>query len=346
MLEFQPVLWQQLVDFRVGVIVDASEHVGEVSLGIDLGQPAVLDQREHQCSPRSCIGVSDEQPVFRAEFEWAKSVFGEIVVDARRGVLEARTQRLLVPEHVADRLGHRGLQQQLIACVCFGHFVEFVQDRLTMALSYTHQALGGHLGFAGGSLEVEESVDAIEIGVSLALCSFGRTYKVTAQMGPTSQMDNPVFIGQPPEVGGRVGLQDTFEVFKCLGRSFARLGPAELEEAGIPIEDIGLEDSGPIASENTSGSGSYYEVYFTSPESVPDGVTTGGQDTNLIALINGAQSTIDLAVFEFNLQQVADALIAAHNRGVQVRVVYDDEHTEDDPQMEQLIDAGIPAVPD
>ena len=103
------------------------------------------------------------------------------------------------------------------------------------------------------------------------------------------------------------------------------------EEASIPLE--------------SSGTGSYYAVYFTDPASTsPD--LGNGIENHLIDLINGAQSTIDAAMFEFNLQNVADALIAAHQRGVQVRVVYDDEHTEDDPQIEELIDAGIPAVPD
>jgi phosphatidylserine/phosphatidylglycerophosphate/cardiolipin synthase-like enzyme len=98
--------------------------------------------------------------------------------------------------------------------------------------------------------------------------------------------------------------------------------------------------------EEGGGSGSYYTIYFTEPASYPQDATTGGIEENLIALINEAQSSIDFAVFEFNLQDVADALIAAHQRGVQVRAVYDDEHTADDPQMEQLISAGIPATPD
>ncbi len=116
------------------------------------------------------------------------------------------------------------------------------------------------------------------------------------------------------------------------------------EELGIEMPESPVNQ--PAAEEELSGSGSYYSMYFTNPVNPFDDVTTGGVDNNLIALIDSAQSTIDLAVFEFNLQQVADALIAAHNRGVQVRVVYDDEHTEDDPQMDQLIEAGIPAVPD
>lgn len=89
--------------------------------------------------------------------------------------------------------------------------------------------------------------------------------------------------------------------------------------------------------------GDLWAVYFTQPA---EGVTSGGIEEHLIDLIDQAQSTIDAAMFEFNLQNVADALIAAHQRGVRVRVVYDDEHTADDPQMQQLIDAGIPATPD
>ncbi len=92
-----------------------------------------------------------------------------------------------------------------------------------------------------------------------------------------------------------------------------------------------------------SSAGDLWVVYFTQPT---EGITSGGIEEHLIGLINGAQSTIDAAMFEFNLQNVADALIAAHKRGVRVRVVYDDEHTADDPQMQQLLDAGIPATPD
>jgi phosphatidylserine/phosphatidylglycerophosphate/cardiolipin synthase-like enzyme len=89
-----------------------------------------------------------------------------------------------------------------------------------------------------------------------------------------------------------------------------------------------------------------WAVYFTNPVIPFDDVTSGGIEENLIWLIDHAEVSIDAAVFEFNLQNVADALIRAHGRGVRVRMVYDDEHTEEDPQMEQLIEAGIPATPD
>lgn len=95
-----------------------------------------------------------------------------------------------------------------------------------------------------------------------------------------------------------------------------------------------------------TGGGAYFSVYFTSPVIPFDDVTEGGIENNLIELINNAQTSVDGAMFEFDLQNVDDALIAAHNRGVRVRIVYDDEHTEEAPQMEELIDAGIPSTPD
>ncbi len=103
---------------------------------------------------------------------------------------------------------------------------------------------------------------------------------------------------------------------------------------------------GGVAPPASQVEGDYYTIYFTEPSLYSSGTTSGGIETHLIDLINAAQTSIHLAVFEFNLQNVADALIAAHNRGVEVQIVYDDEHTEDDPQMTQMIGAGIPATPD
>jgi len=114
--------------------------------------------------------------------------------------------------------------------------------------------------------------------------------------------------------------------------------PAEVSVGG------GVEVAPPVAS--TGGAeGDYFSIYFTAPP-YPEDQLTGGIDQHFVALIDGAQQSIDAAFFELNLQSVTDALIAAHQRGVQVRIVYDDEHTADDPQTEQLLDAGIPGTPD
>jgi phosphatidylserine/phosphatidylglycerophosphate/cardiolipin synthase-like enzyme len=95
-----------------------------------------------------------------------------------------------------------------------------------------------------------------------------------------------------------------------------------------------------------TGENDTWAVYFTDPVIPFDDVTTGGLDDNLVWLIDHAQSTIDAAVFEFDLQDVADALIAAHDRGVQVRLVYDSEFAEESDKVDQLEAAGIPGVGD
>jgi phosphatidylserine/phosphatidylglycerophosphate/cardiolipin synthase-like enzyme len=127
-----------------------------------------------------------------------------------------------------------------------------------------------------------------------------------------------------------------------------------LRQAGIdigPLEDLlpTVEPEGPppvVDGVGGGGGADYFNVYFTTPVYPDDGVRTGGIDGRVVEAINNAQSTVDIAAFEFNLQSMADALIAAHERGVRVRMVDDDEHTEDSEQMEQIREAGIPVVDD
>lgn len=89
-----------------------------------------------------------------------------------------------------------------------------------------------------------------------------------------------------------------------------------------------------------------FPVYFTDPALQYDGQKTGGIEDNLIQLIDTAKISVDLAVFEFDLEDVAEALIRAEKRGVEVRIVHDDEHTSADPQVDALASAGIGVVPD
>jgi phosphatidylserine/phosphatidylglycerophosphate/cardiolipin synthase-like enzyme len=115
-----------------------------------------------------------------------------------------------------------------------------------------------------------------------------------------------------------------------------------------PTEQGAGGSGGPAVTEAASGTGDFWQVYFTEPSQETKDLETGGIEMHLIDLINGAQSSIDFAVFEFNLQDVADALVAAHQRGVTVRMVYDNEHTveDGDPQVQQLLDAGVSGTPD
>jgi phosphatidylserine/phosphatidylglycerophosphate/cardiolipin synthase-like enzyme len=71
----------------------------------------------------------------------------------------------------------------------------------------------------------------------------------------------------------------------------------------------------------------WWQVYFTDPERLndPDDLR-GSIPAVLIDYIDNAQRSIHIAAFEFDLPPVAEALVDARQRGVEVRWVTDDEH--------------------
>lgn len=93
----------------------------------------------------------------------------------------------------------------------------------------------------------------------------------------------------------------------------------------------------------------FWQVYFTAPTGSRDARTyTGGIDTMLIAQIDSVQRTLDIAAYEFNLPSLTQAVLNARQRGVQVRVVTDnnDGLGDDETTLNQLVSAGIPVVTD
>lgn len=69
--------------------------------------------------------------------------------------------------------------------------------------------------------------------------------------------------------------------------------------------------------------------------------------TPLINLLNQAQTSIRVADYSFNLEPVVDALISAHQRGVDVAVVLDKSQSTgktEIPAVTKLKAAGVPLV--
>lgn len=103
-----------------------------------------------------------------------------------------------------------------------------------------------------------------------------------------------------------------------------------------------------IVPTSVNASGAWWEVYFTDPVNINNPEDWQGSiEGRLIEKINAAQSSIHIASFEFNLTPVAEALIAAKQRGVDVLWVTDDEsglEADEEPdrgQFAMLQDAGI-----
>lgn len=70
-------------------------------------------------------------------------------------------------------------------------------------------------------------------------------------------------------------------------------------------------------------------------------------DTEIIALIEGAKSRIYFAIYTFTLPSIADALVAAKKRGVEVKGILDSGQSRDSygaPIVAKLRAAGIPLV--
>ena len=75
-----------------------------------------------------------------------------------------------------------------------------------------------------------------------------------------------------------------------------------------------------------SATGAWYELAFTSPK-YPDNRANhqGGLDERLVALVGRTQRTLDVAIYDFDLANVAEALSRAVQRGVRVRMVTDSD---------------------
>lgn len=85
------------------------------------------------------------------------------------------------------------------------------------------------------------------------------------------------------------------------------------------------------------------QVWFTAPgTSVATGIDPELDDA-LIAAINGATTSIDFAVYEFNRPGIIDAIVAARARGVTVRMVGDGDEVTDEGYIAAAA-AGIPIV--
>ncbi len=92
----------------------------------------------------------------------------------------------------------------------------------------------------------------------------------------------------------------------------------------------------------------WYQVYFTAPK-YPDRAADhhGGLDEKLTACINGAQTSVDMAIYDLDLPNVVQALLDAKRRGVAVRVATDLTNYNDakaNAAYQQLERAGIPVV--
>lgn len=91
--------------------------------------------------------------------------------------------------------------------------------------------------------------------------------------------------------------------------------------------------------------GSFYEVYFADPFNPASKRQEGGIDIPLARAIDNARISVDLAVYSMSLNSIRDALLAAHRRGVQVRIVMESDNLERDVPR-RLAEKGIPVIGD
>jgi phosphatidylserine/phosphatidylglycerophosphate/cardiolipin synthase-like enzyme len=90
----------------------------------------------------------------------------------------------------------------------------------------------------------------------------------------------------------------------------------------------------------------WYQLYFTDPDTTSNlDNPTGGIPDKVAASFATAQKTLDVAVYEFDLPVLSDALVEAVGRGVRVRLVTDTDSLEEEA-VQSLIEAGIPVVDD
>ncbi|MBX0329447.1 FAM83 family protein [Oscillochloris sp. ZM17-4] len=111
-------------------------------------------------------------------------------------------------------------------------------------------------------------------------------------------------------------------------------GVIDLSRFGIEPAALGIPTS-PAAAPSAGGAGDI-QVFFTTPSlvypDVPKNRTPPPHELAIVADIDAAARSVDMATYEYNLTSISQALARAKRRGVRVRLALDRENL-DDPVM-------------
>jgi phosphatidylserine/phosphatidylglycerophosphate/cardiolipin synthase-like enzyme len=107
-----------------------------------------------------------------------------------------------------------------------------------------------------------------------------------------------------------------------------------------------LVQPSPLPTSESQGTPSgWYSIFFTDPLNPAADTYRGGPDDALAAAIKGARLSVDVAIYDLNLWSLRNALLDAHRRGLEVRVVTESDNL-DEPEIQALQEAGIPVLGD
>jgi phosphatidylserine/phosphatidylglycerophosphate/cardiolipin synthase-like enzyme len=112
--------------------------------------------------------------------------------------------------------------------------------------------------------------------------------------------------------------------------------PSDFPHTGTPVAET------TTATRTAAG---WIQVYFTDPTAVHATDYEGGPDEVLVAALDQARLSVDVAAYSLDLWSIRDALINAHKRGVVVRMVMESDDM-DNQEVQQIMDAGIPIIGD
>ncbi|MBC8330627.1 MAG: phospholipase [Anaerolineae bacterium] len=118
--------------------------------------------------------------------------------------------------------------------------------------------------------------------------------------------------------------------------------------ACIPVTPIALVPLPTSTETNPAESvpvAEWITVYFSDPDNPSANIYRGGADDELVAAIDAARFSVDAALYDLNLWSIRDALVAAHERGVSVRLVTESDYLDED-EIQDVLEAGIPTIDD
>ena len=128
---------------------------------------------------------------------------------------------------------------------------------------------------------------------------------------------------------------------KMRGLLWLVLGLGACTDAGLETHTLDLTEV-PRTTERDE-SEPLLEIYFTSPGTESGAEVDVTLDDALISVIDAAAVSVDVCLYEFALPDVVNALVAAHERGVYVRMVGDADEMGDSGYA-ALSEAGVDII--